>query len=269
MPLVPADPIRITPDTWLVRQLFQEPEGPAIHCNSMVILGAEPVLVDTGAAVGREAWLEATFSLVDPVDVRWIFLSHDDIDHDGNLDVVLERCPNATLVTTWFATHRMAAAVELPLHRQRWVGDGESFTAGDRELVAVRPPVFDSPTTRGLYDARSGVYWASDAFGAPAPGPVDHVGDLDPAGWAEGSVMFASLLSPWHTLVDPARFDGAVDRIRELDPRVIASCHGPLVRGGHVDAALSLLRTLPERPLAATPGQPDLEAMLAPVLTAS
>jgi flavorubredoxin len=26
------------------------------------------------------------FSLVDPKDVQWIFLSHDDVDHSGNLD---------------------------------------------------------------------------------------------------------------------------------------------------------------------------------------
>src|SRR5262249_56048758 len=40
-------------------------------------------------------------------DVRWIFLSHDDRDHSGNLMQVLDRCPNATLVTTFVPVSRM------------------------------------------------------------------------------------------------------------------------------------------------------------------
>ena len=49
----------------------------------MVIRGREPVIVDTGAPVHRAQWLEKVFSVVEPEDVRWIFLSHDDGDHTG------------------------------------------------------------------------------------------------------------------------------------------------------------------------------------------
>jgi hypothetical protein len=44
--------------------------------------------------------------------------------------------------------------------RVRWVRDGESFQAGDRTLVAVCPPFFDNPTTRGLLDTTTRVYWS-------------------------------------------------------------------------------------------------------------
>ena len=93
----------IAPDTHVIRQLAGEGTGPvAIYVNSMVITGAEPVIVDCGPAVTREAWLDTVFGIVDPTDVRWIYLSHDDADHTGNLPQVLEACPNATLVTNWF-----------------------------------------------------------------------------------------------------------------------------------------------------------------------
>jgi flavorubredoxin len=46
----------------------------------MVIRGRQPVIVDTGAPVHRAQWLEKVFSVVEPEDVRWIFLSHDDGD---------------------------------------------------------------------------------------------------------------------------------------------------------------------------------------------
>ncbi len=45
-----------------------------IYLNSMVILGKEPVIVDTGTPANRKQWLEDVFSLVEPKDVRWIFL---------------------------------------------------------------------------------------------------------------------------------------------------------------------------------------------------
>ncbi len=257
-------PQRVARDTYLVRHLVQGPGAPvAVHCNSLVIAGSEPVLVDTGGRSMREQWLEQAFSLVDPDDVRWVFLSHDDVDHDGNLEVVLERCPQATLVTSWFASERMAAGMLLDPRRQRWVGDGESFAAGDRVLTAVRPPVFDSPTSRGLLDSASGVYWSCDAFGTPVPELVDDVSDLDPQAWVEGSYLFNSLLSPWHTMVDLEKFQLQVDRIRDLEPRVIVGAHGPVLRGDQVDRAVSMLRSLPQRPVAAQPGQADLEAMLA------
>lgn len=257
-------PQQITTDTWLVRHLHQAPGAPvAVHCNSMIITGSEPVIVDTGAPLAREQWLEQAFSIVEPDDVRWVFLSHDDVDHDGNLEEVMDRCPNATLVTSWFANERMSAGKHLDPRRQRWLADGESFVAGDRVLTAVRPPVFDSPTSRGLFDSVSRVFWSCDAFGTPVPALVDDVSDLDPQMWAEGSFMFSSALSPWHTMVDPAAFHRQVDRVRELDAAFIVGGHGPLIRGGQVDAAISLLRSLPGRPAAALPGQVDLDAMLA------
>ena len=49
-----------------------------------------------------------------------------------------------------------------PLDRCRFVNDGDAIDAGDRRLVALRPPVFDNPTTRGLFGERTGVLWSVD-----------------------------------------------------------------------------------------------------------
>ena len=64
-----------------------------IYLNSMVILGKETMIVDTdtGTVANRDQWLKDVFSLVEPNDVRWIFLSHDDIDHSGKLEPPRDR----------------------------------------------------------------------------------------------------------------------------------------------------------------------------------
>jgi len=194
--------------------------------------------------------------------VRWVFLSHDDTDHTGNLTQVLDGCPNATLVTNWFSVERMTTEVGLPLHRMRWVDDGERFDVGDRELIALRPPMFDSPTTRGLLETSTGVYWASDSFAAPVTAPADHVSDLDPDFWREGFSMINRTLCPWLTWVDSARWMSQVDRLRAADLTTIATAHGPVVTGTHVGQVLDLTAELPGQEPVVLPGQAALDEML-------
>ena len=53
---------------------------------SAYLLSAEqPVLVDTGLPDSRSGFLEALWNLIDPADLRWIYLTHPDRDHTGSL----------------------------------------------------------------------------------------------------------------------------------------------------------------------------------------
>ena len=264
-PLYHYDPFKITDDTYLIRSLYGEGDADpiAVYMNSMVILASEPVIVDTGTVGNREHWINDVFSLVEPKDVRWIFISHDDHDHTGNLGEAMAMCPNATLVTNWFQLERLLGDFAFPLNRTRWVEEGESFQAGDRKLVAVRPPVFDSPTTRGLYDTKSRVYWGGDTFATPVLGPTDYFADLDPEFRAQGVQTFGSAVSPWVHLADTAKYNKQVDRVAALDIEFAAGGHCPVLRRADVAETLAILRTLPESQPAKLPGQAELEAMLA------
>ena len=175
---LPTSPYAVTDDTFLIPTFAAQPDGTAFGAHSLVILGDEPVIVDTGCFLVRETWLEHVFSVVDPVDVRWIFLSHDDHDHIGNVDAVLDACPNATLVASFPIFGRLMGDVELPLDRMRWANPGDAIDAGDRRLTLVRPPSFDSPATRGLHDSATNLLWAVDAFGALTPGAVFEACDV-------------------------------------------------------------------------------------------
>jgi flavorubredoxin len=249
------DPTAIAPDTFVVHDHQGEGTAPVIvSLNALVIRGAEPVVVDTGVAENREQYLADVFGLVEPADVRWVFISHDDVDHTGNVNALMAACPNATLVVNWFMTERMTASLEVPLTRQRWIDDGGTLDVGDRTLVAVRPPIFDSPTTRGLFDPTTGTYWASDCFATPTLAPTRDVETLDRDFWVDGMHMFEQYVSPWTALVDDARYQATVDRIAALEPRVMVGCHTPVIRGERVAQALAATR---ETPTAVVPPQPD------------
>ena len=198
-------PERVTPDTYIVHQVQEALGQPlTVYLNSMVITAAEPVLVDTGTIANRAQWLEDTFSIVDPADVRWVFLSHDDIDHTGNLLEVMELCPSATLVCSWAMVERHTNVFAFPLHRCRWVDQGDTIDVGDRRLRVVMPPVWDSPTSKGVFDEATGVYWAVDAFACPMPDvPVSSVAEMETDLWHTGTTMFADhALAPWLPLVE-------------------------------------------------------------------
>ena len=267
-PLAPptyVPPARIAPDTWLIRSVQPALGQPLfVYLNSLLILGSEPLIVDTGTIANRDQWLKDVFSLVEPEDVRWIFLSHDDIDHAGNLNETLSACPNAQLVCNWAMVERHTNCFDFPLPRCRWVMDGESLDIGDRTLLAVRPPVFDSPTTRGLFDPTTGLYWAVDTFATPLPDPQLGVADLDPEFWDFGLAMFAlGAVSPWLSMVDETKYGHQVDRVQSLDIATIASCHSPVIEGRFIDRAFARLRELPSIPPLALPDQSVLDQIIA------
>ena len=267
-PLAPTTyipPTKVADDTFVIHQVQPALGQPlSVYINSMVILGREPVIVDTGTPANRQQWLRDVFALVEPDDVRWIYLSHDDVDHTGNLDEALTACPNARLVCNWAMVERHTNCFDFPLDRCRWTMDGETLDVGDRTLQMLRPPVFDSPTTRGLFDPKTGVYWSVDTFATPLPDPEMGIADLDPDFWQESMWLFAyGAVSPWLTMVDPAKFGRTVDRVQQLDITTIAGCHTPVIEGPFIERAFDAVRKFPTLDPPPLPDQAVLEQIVA------
>jgi flavorubredoxin len=264
-PTIAVPPLEIAKDTFVIHQVQEALGQPLfVYINSMVILGAEPMIVDTGTPANRQQWLSDVFSLVEPEDVRWVFLSHDDVDHTGNLEQVMDACPNAKLVCNWAMIERHTNCFNFPIDRCRWVMHEESFSIGDRTLQAVRPPVFDSPTTRGLFDASTGVYWCVDSFATPLPDPNAAIADLDPEFWRFGMTLFSfGAVSPWLTMVDQAKFGKSVDVVQSLGIKTIAGCHTPVLEGPLITQALDTTRAFPSVVPPPLPDQSVLDQIIA------
>ncbi len=264
-----SEPREIAPDTFLIPNFA--PGGPdlLLPVNSAVIRGAEPIIVDTGAPLHHDSWIEKVFSIVDPAEVRWIFLSHDDGDHAGGLIDALAMCPNATLVTNFFSVERLALEKpELPLHRMRWIEPGGQFDAGDRTLHLFKPPIFDGPTTRGIYDSKTAFMWAVDSFVSMVP-ETDAVYDvhrLDRDFVEDQMLSMQSLVSPWHAWLDPVVYRRHVDDIEAMGVLTVATAHGPVLTGDGIKRAFDTARDLAARSIIPGPGQEVLDDILAQVM---
>jgi flavorubredoxin len=247
--------------TAIAAPLFVPGRG-ILPLTAMLLRSKEPMLIDTGAPIHRSEFLETLRSLIDPADIRWIFISHDDRDHTGNLIPLLDQCPRARVVTTFVGVGRMSEEWSLPMDRVYFLNDGDKLNLGDREIMAIRPPFFDAPGTRGVWDPKSSTLYSVDTFGAPVEKLVDDVEDVPREAWVQAFQWFNRVNHSWFELVDPKKFEQSLERIRSLAPANVVSFHGPVARN-RTPELLAMLRDLLKMEPVALPDQKALEAMLA------
>jgi flavorubredoxin len=265
VPIPRLPPTRIATDTFLVHAHRADETGIVLPANLLVLRSARPAVIDTGMAEHREQVLDDVFALVEPADLAWIIVSHDDTDHTGNLHALVEAAPRATVVVDWLMRQRMGGALDVPARRQRWLSPGERLDIGDRALCSIRPPVYDSPTTRGFFDPTTGVYWSADGFGCPMREVAQDVGELDRDEWVQGMATFDRCTAPWITTTDERSFQASVDAIEGLGASVIVGSHTPPIGRHHVDVALSATRRSPSASVGPPPDQQTLDRLCAPV----
>jgi flavorubredoxin len=230
--------------------------------NAFIIKAGEPVLVDTGMGSDGEEFMKALESIIDPKDLRWVWLTHDDADHTGNIQKVLEAAPNAQLAAHALATLRMSTAWPVPMNRVYWLDTGDSIMVGDRTLTAVKPPLFDNPTAIGIHDSKSEAFFSVDCFGAIIPSPVQNAEDVSQEDLAQGMISWASADSPWIHMLAPDRLNQELDKVRKMSPKMIFSAHLPPARG-KTEQFLELLAKVPTSTPFVAPNQTALEQILA------
>lgn len=263
-------PVQITPEAHLIQSYYQMPGAPTgVQVNTMVLAGREPVVFDTGVEADRFAWLNAVTTVVEPEDVRWIVLTHDDHDHVGNLVAAMGMFPNATVVASWWLIERLGGSIEVDPTRLRWVGSGETLDVGDRVLAFERPPLYDSPSTRAVLDTRTGLYWGGDLGAAPGAEPYVFASEAPAEETAMGVVTAGRWISPWVELVDDRAYQAQVTKLERMGISTWASTHAPVYDGPQVAWVLDLLRQVPHAPEVPQPGQADLDAMLSAALEAA
>jgi hypothetical protein len=214
--------------------------------NAYVILAEEPVLVDTGIAIDREEFIDALTSVIDPGALRWVWLTHDDADHTGNVQRVLELAPRARLATQAFSALRMSTWWPVPFERVHAIRAGDQLHVGDRTLTAVQPPLYDNPLSTGILDGATGALFSVDSFGGIIPEPTQDAAEIPQDALAGGMLVWATSDSPWAHLVDRQRFSEVLAGVRRLQPTHILSSHLPAVTGAPLESFLQLLEAVPD-----------------------
>jgi glyoxylase-like metal-dependent hydrolase (beta-lactamase superfamily II) len=217
---------RVGPDTDMIGAYTPLPGLGLLPVNAYLIHASEPVLVDAGMAPLREGFMAALRELIDPRALRWIWITHADADHVGNLRAVLEEAPFARIVTNYLGVGKLGLQL-FPPERTFMLNPGQALDVGDRRLVAYRPPVYDAPETMAAFDDRTGHLFSSDCFGAVMQEPAEVAAAIARDALHEGLSLWSRVDAPWLSQVGREQFDAAVRPLRDLHPRLILGSHLP------------------------------------------
>ena len=231
--------------------------------NAFVIHATEPVLVDTGAVRESEDFMAALRTVVDPTDLRWIWLTHTNFDHIGSLHRLLDENEHLRVITSFLGVGIMSLAAPLPMDRVHLVNPGQTVDVGDRTLTAVPLPHSTTRSQRACGMSVRASSSSSDCFGALLDEVPECAEDVSDDALRQGQVFWATVDSSWLHKVDRAVFASDLDRFRELDATMILSSHLPAAPGSSMDRLLDTLAAVPDAPPFVGPDQAALEQMLA------
>ena len=226
----------VAADTTSLVSYFPIPFYGILPVNAFLLRAAQPVLVDTGLSALRDPFMNHLRSTIDLKDLRWLWLTHTDADHMGNLLPILAEAPNVRVVTTFLGMGKMMLQ-QLPLDRVYLLNPGQELDVGDRKLLCVKPPSFDAPETTGFIDTRTRVFFSADCFGALMKEPAETAADIAPDDLREGVVTWTTIDAPWLEMADKGQWNPVAPKGPQ--PRTERHPEQPSAprRGHHRDAA--------------------------------
>ena len=238
-------PYQVGSDVHVLPTQLVVPGVGMIPVHAFVLLAEQPVLIDCGLGVDEPEFVEALRSVIDPKELEWIWLTHDDSDHTGSLRSVMELAPDARLATHGLGALRMNTWWPVPLDRVHALALGDRLDVGDRTLRALRPPTYDNPMSTAIFDESTSTLFAVDSFGAILS---DAIQDLDSVSEEElvgGMVAWATFDSPWLHLSDRSRWARTLEDVRRLGAERILSSHLPPAIG-RIDSLLEVMSSIPD-----------------------
>jgi flavorubredoxin len=207
-------------DRRLFDALIPLPDGTSY--NAYLVRGKDKtVLID---AVEPEMLHVLRAYLKDVPRIDYVVSNHTEQDHSGGIPWVLERYPEARLLASETAGPMLADHLGLDAGTIRTVADGEKLDLGGRTLRFIYTPWVHWPETMSTYLEEDRILFSCDWFGSHMAQTDLFVDGIDGI-LAEAKRYYAEIMMPFRKIVQQN-----LDKIKDLDIRLIAPSHGPVHR---------------------------------------
>jgi flavorubredoxin len=207
-------------DRRLFDSLIPLPDGTSY--NAYLIFGSQKTaLIDTVDPTMGEV-LESSLDELGVKDIDYVVANHAEQDHSGTLPRVVERYPQAKVVTTPKCKDMLIDLLMIPEDRFITVKDGETISLGDKTLEFIHAPWVHWPETMLTYLREDRILFPCDFFGS-------HLATSDLYVTDEGQVYeaakryYAEIMMPFRTSIQ-----GHLNRLKSYALDLIAPSHGPI-----------------------------------------
>ncbi|KAK7182318.1 hypothetical protein DPSP01_002380 [Paraphaeosphaeria sporulosa] len=188
-----------------------------IHSDKQAVLVDTPTLAKDGAVLAK--WIANT---APGVSLKYIYITHAHADHFNSFPAILERFPEAKVVTTDGVIEHMPAQYEGPLWDYFWKGLFPSIEKTDLSLVQVLPADGKFTIDDGKHELHAIVVGEGDTVDST----VLHVPSLDLV--VGGDVVYGhcyQYLAENPTSEMRARWLQSLDKIAQLKPKIVIPSH--------------------------------------------
>ena len=150
------------------RRIFDEliPLEHGTSYNSYLVKGSEKTaIIDTTYPPKTKEYLKR---LVDNQvgKVDYIIANHGEQDHSGSIPALLEKYPNAIVITNPKCAENIKSMLHVPDEKIRVIADGEEVSLGDKTLKFIFAPGVHWPDTMFTYIKEDNVLCTCDFLGA-------------------------------------------------------------------------------------------------------
>jgi flavorubredoxin len=194
--------------------------------NAYLVDGKQKTaLIDTVQNNFAEEMLQKIGKVMDPEKIDYVVMNHAEPDHAGSIPRVMAMAKNAKLVVTKMGTEMAKIFYDVPSERTIMVKEGDTLDLGGKTLRFIDAPWLHWPETMFTYGVEDKILFPCDFFGAHIAKSRlydDEVGDIV---LPEAKRYYAEIMMPF-----PIAIQRALDKVKNLDLKMIAPSHGPIYR---------------------------------------
>jgi flavorubredoxin len=194
--------------------------------NAYLVVGKNKVaLIDTVWTPFADVLLSKIKKIVKPEKIDYLVMNHAEPDHAGSIPKVLSVAKNAKLVAMKRGMGMAKVFYDVSDERMLEVKEGDAIDLGGKTLRFLEALWLHWPETIFTFLVEDGILFPCDFFGAHVA--VSRLFD-DEAGdhiMSEAKRYYADIMMPF-----PVFVKRALDKIKDLDIRMIAPSHGVVYR---------------------------------------
>ena len=149
---------------WDIRDFHGYMTGRGTTWNAYLILGDEPVLIDTVKPSGKAEMMARIASVIEPESIRHLISNHTEMDHSGSIPDVVRAIRPQQLLASQLGAKGLPAHFDVGMEITP-VSDLETLRLGDASLTFVETRMVHWPDSMFTYFAEDQVLFSSDGFG--------------------------------------------------------------------------------------------------------